>query len=268
MFFVVSIVFCQNQKIDSLLIEAHKSSHEGNTIKSIDLYLQVIEIDPTIYTSHFNLGINYYDIAEFKKAIEQYNIAEKIDNTNPNLYNNRGNAYSRLGDYDLAIKNHKKDIQIRGYPTDTLLYNIANIYWRMGHLDSAIVYFDKVIILNPKISEAYSNKAYVFLLKEDYSSAREAYENLLIKKPNSYNILNNLGYILMKQGDLLKALSYVNKSLSINPDNSWGYRNLGLIYKEKSDSIKACDNLKKALDLDFIKFWGEKDIKELMDYCK
>lgn len=263
-----SSVFCQHKKIDSLLTEARKLKKKGNNTKSINFVKEAISLDEANYTLNIILGSSYHDIAEFENAINQFNIAEKIDNTKWELYNNKGNSYSRLGNYKLANENLQKALRMEGCPQDTLLYNIANNYWRMGELDEALVYFDKVISYNPKIEEAQSNKAYVYLLKKDYTKAQMGYEKLLQKKPNTYNVLNNLGYIYLKQGDIEKAFLYVNKSLKINPKNSWGYRNLGLIYKEKSDSENACINLNKALELEFIKFWGESDIKELIDYCK
>lgn len=263
-----SSVFCQHKKIDSLLTEARKLKKNGHTTTPINFYKQAISLDEANYELNITLGSSYHEIGEFENAINQFNIAEKIDTTKWELYNNKGNSYSRLGKYKLANENHQKALKMKGCPQDTLLYNIANNYWRMGELDEALDYFDKVISYNPELEEAQSNKAYVYLLKKDYTRAQMEYEKLLLKKPNTYNILNNLGYIYLKQGDVDKAFLYVNKSLKINPKNSWAYRNLGLIYKEKSDSRNACINLNKALELEFIKFWGANDIKELIDYCK
>lgn len=265
---VVEKGYCQNQILDSLFHSAYKMRINGKIHQSIDLYQQALNIDSTNVTHYINQGNNFFEIAEFEKAINAFNQAEKLGGEKYEIYNNRGNAYSKLGKYDSAIQNHKRGIDLKGNASDTILYNIANNYWRMNLLDSANSYFDKVIIYNPNLFEAHLNKAYVLLLKKDYALAQKAYEKLLLDKPKSYSILNNLGYIYLKKGNINKAFSYVNKSLFIKPDNSWGYRNLGLIYMELSNSEKACENLNKALDLEFLKYWGEKDIIKLMDYCE
>ena len=168
----------------------------------------------------------------------------------------------------MAVSNFKKALKIKGNESDSLTYNIANNYWRWGKLDSALIYFDKTININPNLKQAYTNKAFVYILKEEYEKAKEQIQFALKFDPNSFNNLNNLGYVCLKLNDSKSALEYVNKSLDINPKNSWGYRNLGLIYKVKNDKKMACKNLDKALELNFIKYWGEADIQELLNYCR
>ena len=66
----------------------------------------------------YNLGNAYYSLADFKKAIECYNLHLKIakevgdKNGEGNAYNNLVNAYYSLGDFKTAIDYHNLHLKI------------------------------------------------------------------------------------------------------------------------------------------------------------
>lgn len=267
-FIIVSITCVSQKKVDHIIEKAELLRRNGECKKSIKFYLKAIDIDSTIYYSYLDLAALYNSIAEHRKSIVICNKAVQIDSAKYGAYNNIGNAYSHLNNYPNAIKNFKIALTKKNVQKDTVLFNIANNYWRWNKLDSSILYYDKITTENLKFEPAYTNKAYVYILKKEYQLAKENIEKALILNPKSYNNWNNLGYVYLQVNDINNALKYVNKSLEMNPDNSWVYRNLGLIYKKQNNKKEACKNLDKSLKLEFIKYWGEGEIKELLDYCE
>ena len=73
-------------------------------------------------------------------------------------HNNRGNAYSVKGDYDRAIQDY--DVAIRLDPTYPKPFNNRGLaYQKKGDYDRAIKDFDEAIKLDPKYGYAFANRA-------------------------------------------------------------------------------------------------------------
>ena len=60
---------------------------------------------PTHFKAHFNRGFAYDKIGDYDLAIKDYTRALEIDPKNAYAYYNRGISLDRKNDYDEAIKN-------------------------------------------------------------------------------------------------------------------------------------------------------------------
>ncbi len=76
------------------------------------------------------------------------------------FYNNRGAAYGEKGQYDQAISDFSKAIEIDARYNKA--YNNRGIVYRLkGQYDRAILDFKKAIDINPLDAEAYNNLAWL-----------------------------------------------------------------------------------------------------------
>ena len=66
-----------------------------------------IDAVPNHFKAHFNRGFAYDKIGEYDLAILDYTIALEIDPKNAYAYYNRGISLDRKNDFDLAIENFK-----------------------------------------------------------------------------------------------------------------------------------------------------------------
>jgi len=136
-----------------------------------------------------------------------------------NLYNSRGYQSFKKGEYDLAIADYNRALEID--PTDSLVYaNRANAYAANGKMKEAIA---------------------------DYNKALEI-------DPNDYKVAHDLGltYMNIRQHD--KALFYFNKALEINPEieNDGQFHNdRGVAYFFTEDYDKCWKDVNKALELGY-----------------
>ena len=77
------------------------------------------------------------------------------------FYNSRGIAYGQKGQYDQAISNFNRAIELN--PNDNKAYNNRGIVYRLkGEHDQAISDFNKAIEISPLDAEAYNNLAWLF----------------------------------------------------------------------------------------------------------
>ena len=73
------------------------------------------------------------------------------------FYNNRGIDYGKKGEYDLAIKDFTKAVELK--PDYAIAYNNRGAVYRgKGEYDLAIEDCSKAIQLKPDYAEPYSNR--------------------------------------------------------------------------------------------------------------
>lgn len=97
-----------------------------------------------------------------KKAIEYLNEAIKSIPDYAQAYNNRGNAYGDLGEYQKAITDYNEAIRIK--PDYAQAFNNrGNTYDKLGAYERAIEDLNEAIRIKPDYANALNNKAFIYL---------------------------------------------------------------------------------------------------------
>ena len=87
-------------------------------------------------------------------------------------YSGRGNAYDELKQYDLAIADWSKMIEL--FPDDAQGYNNRGIsYTSVKKYDLAIADYLKILELRPDYAYGYNNLAFVYLLQKSKELAQQ-----------------------------------------------------------------------------------------------
>jgi protein O-mannosyl-transferase len=98
----------------------------------------------------------------WKNSVKLWSHALKVTKNNSHAYLRLGNAYIKQGQYDKAIENYRKLIQLN--PTNFVAYNRLGIaYSYSGRFQLAIENFNNAIQLKPDCAEAYNNRAIIHL---------------------------------------------------------------------------------------------------------
>jgi len=87
-------------------------------------------------------------------------------------YNNRGYAYLKKGEADLALRDLDKAISLDPVSDAGYYYNRGNAYIIKGMLDNAIANYTRAILMKPRYAEAYVNRAIAYFKKRDYDKSR------------------------------------------------------------------------------------------------
>ncbi|HOW75814.1 MAG TPA: tetratricopeptide repeat protein [Candidatus Competibacteraceae bacterium] len=120
------------------------------------------------------IAILFFDIAYADIVIgrgvprpDNIDAAIKSEPNNADLYNIRGNNYLMSKNYDKAIQDFTKAIQINTYYKEP--YNGLGIAYRnMNQFDKAIQNYSKAISLDPNYFEAYNNRGVAYMFLKDY----------------------------------------------------------------------------------------------------
>ncbi len=150
-------------------------------------------------------------------------------------------------------------------------YNMGIAEAKQGNYDEALEDFNKAIELKPEYINAYINRAYY--AKENLGDYEGAIEDYLIAidlstNDNDAHAYSNMAYAKMKMKNYKEALDDIKFSLSLDSLNSYAYRNKALIFLALNNKHVACVDLQKAIELGYTKKYGN-DVRELIDEnCK
>jgi tetratricopeptide (TPR) repeat protein len=145
-----------------------------------------------------NRGNAYVHKGEWDKAIAEYTRMLEINPDYAWAYNNRGGAYLCKGEYDKAIEDCTKAIRLK--PDFAEFYcNLGEVYLRKGKhdniaadFDNAIIDFDKALELKPRLAEAYCYRGEAYSGKGDWNKAIADWETALGIDPNNASAKANL----------------------------------------------------------------------------
>jgi len=183
------------------------------------------------------------------KYLRQY---QEIDDQNPDTYYSMGFKYFDLLQYDKAIPEFEKSLEIYNKLAmkPRWIFNYSLLGWAYYHTGQN----KKVEKLLRKADKDFPNDALithirvVLALKEEDTIAANKYieQYKSIRKENSWpdaSIAYNLGTIYHEVGNLEKAEEYHRLALSLEPDNGFRMYDLGyfLIYTTR--------NIKEGLEL-------------------
>ena len=149
------------------------STIERNSIwrSEFALWTDCIEKSPHKGRPHYNLGYYYYTNGQVEKAVDEFELALKLD---PKI----APAHFNLGVID---------------------YN-------RGLLDEAADRFRKALTLHPQYAQAYAYLGEVYYRKGKSEEGLAEFERALRMDPNNVRTLTYMGQVYLRNGDLEKAL--------------------------------------------------------------
>ena len=129
-------------------------------------------------------------------------------------------------------------------------YNRAAYYYGIKDYDSALLDFNKAIQINPKYKDALSWRSEIFTKKLQYQLAADDYNKLIEIDPNDFDAYAKLGELYGKYlNNINKAQEYLTKAYTLKPDNAANLDNLGIVCALKGDNKLAMQYFEKALSL-------------------
>ncbi len=114
-------------------LEEHPSNHD----EAINVYLQVLQLEPGHAAAHINLGTLYYNRQDFEAAEKHYRAAVEADPRYALAYFDLGNVLDETGRFQDAVAAYRTAIQLAPTYADAH-YNLALAYERLRQPRSAL----------------------------------------------------------------------------------------------------------------------------------
>jgi lipoprotein NlpI len=168
------------------------------------------------------------------------------------------------GNPDVAIKACTSIIEANaGKPAElaTAFNSRGNAFYAKGQFDKAIEDLNRAIQLKPDYPQALDNRGNALLRKQQYDPAIKDFSEALRIKPDNApgrndltpfdtaSTFNNRGIAYLQTGAFNLAILDFNESVRINPKNADAFYNRGIAYGDNRDYESAVGDFTKALEL-------------------
>ena len=154
-------------------------------------------------------------------AIEACTSVIFLDPSNDGAYINRGIAFRRAGNLDLAIRDYDEAIRLNPSAADAF-NNRGNAYRDREQFDLAMHDYDEALRLNPRYAHAYNNRGIISLERDDATSADEDFSRAIREDPSYANAFRNRGLARLDLRRFDSALSDFDMANRLNPEMGRG----------------------------------------------
>ncbi|BAZ02770.1 tetratricopeptide repeat protein [Tolypothrix tenuis PCC 7101] len=228
----------------SLSVAYGKLNQPKIALLAIDKAIQKQPKNPILYNQK---SLILGDMQEYKEAEAAINEAIKLS-PRAVFYTNRGVLYYEQNQWELALTDYTKAIQIN--PQDALTYNNrGNLYSALNQWKLAFDDYAKAIQMNPQYADAYYNRGILYKNQEQWELALADYTQAIRINSQFAQAYNNRGvlYSELKQWEL--ALADYTQAIRINNQHAEAYGNIGLVYAQIGNKQKAIENFQRAAQL-------------------
>ena len=203
------------------------------------LWRDTLAKSPDMWMAHDNLGALLSDQKKFDEAIEQYNIALKLNDNSEQAHYNLANALRMKKRLDEAAYHYKRASQIRPDVADPY-NNLGSVYAEQGKLNDAAEAFRKALALAAPAESygAHVNLAGVLDRQGKTDLAIEELTLALRIKPELVTVVNTMGLLLLNQGKPAEAVAHFDLALQFKPDYAEGRANRNWAESLRLQSIR------------------------------
>ena len=204
---------------------------------SITLWNDVISKYDYTLIACFNRGVAYRNLGEWDKAIADYTKAIELDPKYAEAYCDRGVSYSNLGQWEKAISDYSSAIRINPQFPDAIS-NRGIAYCNLLQWDKAITDYSRAIGVNPNNKEAYTNRGIALCNLDEWDKAIADYSKAIEIDPQFANGWFNRGNAYGNLGQWDKAIADYSRAIEIDPGFTEAIANRDVVYKKKQSETK------------------------------
>lgn len=177
------------------------------------MFKSIVREYPENAWAQYHLGLSYYYVRDFKKAINHFD--ETLD-----IYSEAKDVYSFIGAAHANLDNHKM----------------------------ALHYYEKSLKDKEPTSELWKNIGYSYRRLNQFRNSEKAYRNALKVDPKNHIARYQLSRLYYEEGKSDEALAASKALLEFYPDESFVYNNVADIYWKKGEEGRANEYWKKAIE--------------------
>ena len=228
---------------------------------AIELCTKAIEANPNGQWPFFIRGNAYAMINNLNNSLKDYYSFEKIDNTFPVLYLNRGivnvnlnNRYQGMEDFNMALKLRPDLYEAKYFKGKMLGEN--------GKYDEAIDLLSEVITNDPADLGALIHRGLYYKKINNYIEALSDYDVVIKNETGIAKAYHNRGNLRVMIKDLNGALEDYNQAISVDENLSITYFNRGVLNILMGYQYEGCMDIQKSRELGYEEAVGKVDL-----YC-
>lgn len=213
-----------------------QEDQDENIVLLIDCYNNLSRLQPQNSHFYYELGHQYLKIEENLGAVNSFMKAAAIDERNPFYANSLAYACTQIEDYEEAIRNYKRAIELNpdNKWTSVISQALGTIYHRVKNdFAAAVIWYRRAIDLDNNNTDAFLALAEAYEEKGENEEAIDAYSMAINLNPTDEKVYCRIAMALYNMDYTDEAVKAFKKALKINPKNIEALNNLGKIYMDK-----------------------------------
>jgi tetratricopeptide (TPR) repeat protein len=252
------------------------------SIANFDVTLQITSGTPTdtgiLANAYTYRGLSNLGLDKFEDAITDLKKAAQIDPNSPLIYVARGSAYANLHQYQAAIGDFNRfmemspfaadqfirvngmNVAISDYPKLVADVSTANLTlqlnpkdaeayrqrgdarFQLGEFDEALADFNQAIELNPSDGAAYALRARLHRVQQDNDHALADYTRAIDLDSKNADLYSARGWTYIDMGDYENGLADFDQTLELRTDEPGDHLDRGIAYSLSGDNVKAAED--------------------------
>jgi tetratricopeptide (TPR) repeat protein len=193
-------------------------------------------------------GNVYSWLGEYDLAIADYSHCLKLNPHREGFFN-RGVAYGSKGDHDAAIADYTKAIEIDTQYKDAY-FNRGVTHGSRGDYDAAIADYTRAIEIDLQYKDAYFNRGVTHGSRGDYDAAIADYTKAIEIDTQYKEAYFNRGRTYWDTGDYDAAIADYTKVIEIDPQFKRAYLGRGVAYQRTGNHDAAIADYTRAIEID------------------
>lgn len=216
-----------------------------------------IEFDPLNEKYLFGRGkLNAVNLNNPTKAMDDFNFILSRNPNNAKALNGLGVCYENSGDYQKAILQFEKVINLEKTDPKTAAFgysNLARIHALNNKYDLSLVEYSKAIELDPMNPDRYYGRANFYAnQKDDFNKALLDFSKAIELEPNNLKYLYGRGRLFSNKNEFIDAIKDFEMILDIDSNSIDAINYLGIIYHNQGDFLKSIDQYSKGISIEII----------------
>lgn len=205
-----------------------------------------IERNPFIVDAYQVRGVSRQNLGDFKGAVEDYDEGLKLMPEDKNLLMNRAVCETALKNYDEAKLTFERLLQLDSR-NDRAYIGLAQMNLARADTAAAFENLNRGIGLSKKNATAYVMRAEIATLsRHDFESALADMDSAIMLEPRYSGYFINRAYMKYNLDDYFGAMADYDYAISLDPASQEAHFNRGLLRAEVGDNNKA------ITDFDFV----------------
>lgn len=223
---------------------------QGEYEKAISDLKTLLKFYPKEGQYYADIGYIYYqrDNLHFKDAIKWYKKALNYEE-NANWYGTIGSCYDFLEEYDAAIENYKKSIELGTDESDNYGDLAFLIYLEDDYLE-ALKYINIALEMAPDDDLFHYTKGIIYSDLEEYSKAIAAFTDAINLMPTDVDYLEERAYAYEMNDNFESAKKDLEKMIELDPNNANAYYHKGNLEMNWRNYNAAVKDFTKAIEID------------------
>ncbi|WP_116140099.1 tetratricopeptide repeat protein [Trinickia diaoshuihuensis] len=221
---------------------------KGSFEEAQSLLRRAMQLAPSA-RMHSDLGAMLADHGRANEALEHFDAALRLDETDVQTLVRQGNTLLGLKQYARALTSFDRALAVSPLVLDALC-NRGSALRALGRHREALDTYDRALVVDPRSFESWFNRGLVLRELEQSAPALESFDRAIAIRPGNAAMHSARGQALLELGRETEALAAFNEAIAIDPAFVEAVYNSAVVLERLGRNEEAMARCDRVLSID------------------